>query len=296
MNIRKIAILTAILVVPICANAQTPLLSLDTSLSPLGSPNELHNNAHQSAGAQQMYDAWKSNKSHTLDPFKRISNGYTAEYGSQNATLAETLLSDSYSESVIAINEFVKADIALRKSNRDEGFSSAYSMSNSDEGFNTDLYNEEISAFRAERLNDSELHYENLKQLIASHSVSSSTSIDAINVDNGQKTYSATVNILSLMDNEISSNKNDLLALFEDNLIRVGDATAQSAETAILAAAFSSDCPACTSTPAMPVAPVTGPPPPPPVTTPPIYNPPIDDCGIIDGGWAGSKGIYYKCP
>lgn len=264
-----------------------------------GANTAIHNNAHNLAGAEQLYQSWKDNQTLENDPFRRIKDGYTADYYAGVSSLHEGVLSERYAVSIESLNELTKTELLSRKSFSKESWQSAYDLSvdGSTRNVDREVFDEEIADAREQRNVNAAAHYEDMKAMLASYSITASTSYTAENRVVSNNKYDASANIISLMDNEATDNKDVLIAMFDDNLTRVTATGALAASTLEITNEFSSNCPACVPSNNQVAPPPTPPPPPEPPPPPPVYRPPVDRCGIDrDPRWRGDPSNFYKCP
>lgn len=248
--------------------------------------SDIHQNSHEKEGASILYQTWKNNQTLDNDPFRRIKNGYTGDYDEGIVILRDGELSDDYASSVEAMDELTHSDIEKRKLMQKESWENAYLLSKIEGERNVDreIFDAEIASAREDRNTAAISHYENMKLLLSSHSITASTTISVVNNQTNENKYNASVNIIELMNNDATNNKVSLVGLFADNLERAADANAQAQTTLDITNEFSTEK---LSEPPTPVNPGDG-----PDDDLPYYPPPNMCYGETSRGvWE-----FYLCP
>lgn len=257
----------------------------------------LHNNAHEESNASAIYENWKSTRNLDDDPFYRVSNGYKTQKAEERSELFGSTVDENHNEYLSASYDIILENVSQRKFSQEAELRDAYSLAkDEEEGFDHELYFDEVENYLAEKLTRSELQYEQRHSRIANVTVETNVGISSINSSVVNNQNRATRNLINLMKEDYSNRQESVFNAFNDNIASARASQEMSATTLELAANFSGDCPACSFTSPPVIDNPTPPPEPEPEPEPPMIPPDIDCFGGKNPYNPRNPWLYYKCP
>lgn len=258
--------------------------------------SDVHGNMHNATNASIEYTNWKADRAGSDDPFRRIAEGYKIEKDFEKDQYVETTYKP-FVDSFIALSiQNKETNIQDRKGFRDDTITEIYESSFADNELDAETYSAEYDLYLEQKSTRSVMYYELRQSEIARAGIDSHANNQSQNTFTGNRSHTATTNLLGIISADIAAQKTLIRDAFIDNYEAVNTSNAFGSDALTLANNFSGDCPAC-NLPVPDVTPIADPVEPEP-TPPPVYRPPIDDC--FEGRWGGGNWRdprhFYKCP